>query len=335
MKRKDTSRESAAGGGMEVVATGPSAPLDEIDRAIVTRLREEGRESSRALAQQLGINEVTVAARVRRMEQNFIMRVVAITDIRLFGHRDFAFAFIRVAGRSLLKAAADFAALPDVIAVTVATGRYDLIVPVLGRDHRHLAELFGTILPGVEGVEEVRGLMALDVLKMDASWALLSAERGATPDAEPSEMVDELDLALIQLLQVDARRSNRSIAKDLKVSEGTIRARIKRLLADHVIRIQAVSDALAFGLRAHAYVGITTTGQAESVAAELVARADVAQVCKTLGEFDLIAVMVAADRQALVSAVINDVAMIPGVRRSETFETFASTKHSYQWSWIV
>lgn len=335
MKLKDTSREPAVAGGKRLVTTGPSASLDDLDRAIVQRLREEGRESSRALAQELGINEVTAAARIRRMEQNSIMRVVAITDIRLFGHRDFAFAFIRVAGRSLLKVAADFAALPDVIAVTVSTGRYDLIVPVLGRDHRHLAELFGTVLPGIEGVDEVRGLMALDVLKMDASWALLSAERGATPDAEPSETVDQLDLELIQLLQVDARRSNRSIAKDLDVSEGTIRARIKRLLADRVIKIQAVSDAPAFGLGAHAYVGITTAGMSERVATELVSRADVVQVCKTLGEFDLLVVMVAADRQALVSAVINDIALVTGVRRTETLETFASTKHSYQWSWIV
>jgi DNA-binding Lrp family transcriptional regulator len=317
MKLKDTSRKPAVAGGKRLVTTGPSASLDDLDRAIVQRLREEGRESSRALAQELGINEVTAAARIRRMEQNSIMRVVAITDIRLFGHRDFAFAFIRVAGRSLLKVAADFAALPDVIAVTVSTGRYDLIVPVLGRDHRHLAELFGTVLPGIEGVDEVR------------------AERGATPDAEPSETVDQLDLELIQLLQVDARRSNRSIAKDLDVSEGTIRARIKRLLADRVIKIQAVSDAPAFGLGAHAYVGITTAGQSERVAAELVSRADVVQVCKTLGEFDLLVVMVAADRQALVSAVINDIALITGVRRTETLETFASTKHSYQWSWIV
>ncbi|MGW6729665.1 AsnC family protein [Nocardia sp. NPDC055029] len=56
--------------------------LDDIDRAVVERLRKDGRETNRALSQALAINEVTVATRIRRLELSSIMRVVAVTDMR-------------------------------------------------------------------------------------------------------------------------------------------------------------------------------------------------------------------------------------------------------------
>ena len=43
---------------------------------------------------------------------------------------------------------------------------------------------------------------------------------------------DELDLAIIHELQQDARQSNRAIATRLQISEGTIRARLRRMQAD-------------------------------------------------------------------------------------------------------
>ncbi|MDN2495465.1 Lrp/AsnC family transcriptional regulator [Nocardia nova] len=329
---------AAPAAGNHTTATPVPTPetLDDLDRALVERLRLDGRETNRALAQALGVNEVTVAARLRRMEQHSIMRVVAVTDMRIFGHREFAYACLRVSEKPAAKVGADVAALPEVVAVTISTGRYDVIAPILGRDHRHLAELFGTTLPCIAGVDEVRGLLALDVLKFDSKWALLSADPGATPDAQPSPTVDALDIAIIGKLQIDARRSNRSIAADLGVSEGTIRTRIKHLTTERVIKIQAVSDVLAFGIGAHAYVGIKTHGgSADQVAHALIAREDIAQLSRTLGEFDLVAVAVAPTREQLVSALIDEISQIPGVRRTETFETYATTKHTYAWSWLV
>ncbi|MFX0578488.1 Lrp/AsnC family transcriptional regulator [Nocardia nepalensis] len=335
---RDVPVTGAAGmeGQPETVAGRGPGVLDDVDRALVERLRHDGRETNRSLAQALGISEVTVAARLRRMEQNAIMRVVAVTDMQVFGHREFAFAFFTVAKRSALEVGAELAKLPEVIAVTISTGRYDLIAPLLGRDQKHLAELFGSTLAGIAGVDEVRGLLALDVLKFDSRWALLAADSGTTPEAQPSETVDELDLSVIRLLQIDARRSNRSIAAELGVSEGTIRARVKRLISDRVIRIQAISDVYAFGIGAHAYVGIVADGgAADDLGRRLAARDDVVQLSRTLGEFDFVAVLIGNDRAGLASALINEIAVLPGLRRTETFETYTSTKHTYEWSWIV
>ena len=46
----------------------------------------------------------------------------------------------------------------------------------------------------------------------------------------------------VERLARDARSSNRAIARELAVTEGTIRTRIRRLLDEKIIRITAVSN---------------------------------------------------------------------------------------------
>ncbi len=50
------------------------------------------------------------------------------------------------------------------------------------------------------------------------------------------ENVDEKDWAIIDMLKANSRMSNSEIARKINVSEGTVRKRIERLVADGVIR---------------------------------------------------------------------------------------------------
>ena len=329
---------AAAGKASGISAGNPyiSVELDDLDRALIENLRRDGRAGNRTLANLLDVNEVTVAARLRRLEVANVMRVVAITDIRLFGHREFAFAMINVVGRSAFAVAEDLAKLPEAIAVTICTGRYDIVVALLGRDRLHIAELFGRTVPKVKGVGGVHGSMALDVLKYESKWSLFNVNPGTTPQAQPSETVDEMDLAIIGLLHQNARRSNRQIAADLRVSEGTVRGRIKRMLADRVFRIQAVTDIVVSGLGAHAFIGVKAAlGKVDTVAKALTAHGSVAQVTRVLDDFDLIAVLIAPDRRSLAAVMMDEIALLPGVQRTETFDTVSTVKHTYAWTWIV
>ena len=53
--------------------------------------------------------------------------------------------------------------------------------------------------------------------------------------------LDALDRQLIDILSRDARVSNRKIAADLGVTEGTVRGRIKRLQQDGLIAFTAIN----------------------------------------------------------------------------------------------
>ena len=310
--------------------------IDELDRALVERLRVDGRESNRSLASALGVNEATVASRLRRMEAASIMRVVALTDIEAFGYGYLVFAKLRARGRPLREIGADLAALPEAISVILTAGRFDLIVVFLARDRKQLGEIVGTVVPTIPGIDEARYELALEILRFDSLWALLNAPAQTAAPTVATDAVDSLDVSIIELLQRDARSSNRRIAADLGVSEGTIRARIRRMEEENLIRIQAISDVVAFGFTAHAYVGIQAeAGYIEEVAKGLVACEPINFIVRSLGDFHFLCVVTAEDRAGMEAIILDRIGAIPGVRRTETLESWQALKHTYTWARLV
>ena len=327
---KSRAERSRSGAG-----DGSGVRVDELDLALIARLRDEGRASNRSLADALGVNDATIAARLRRLEDEAIVRVVAVTDMAAFGHELLAFALIRCAGRPVLEVGAELAELEEAIGVVVTSGRVDLVLSLLARNRAHLADL-GRAIGAVPGVDRVAWELALDVLKYSSEWAALGADDHPTEPWAVSDAVDELDLRIIGLLQQDARSSNRRIAAELGVSEGTVRSRIRRMEDERIIRIQAISDVQASGLGASTYVGIVTDGgRVDDVAAALAADVPVNAVIRSLGEFDLFVVLAAADRPALVATVLDGIGSIDGVRRTEMIEHCGTLKHSFTWARIL
>jgi Lrp/AsnC family transcriptional regulator for asnA, asnC and gidA len=66
--------------------------------------------------------------------------------------------------------------------------------------------------------------------------------------------IDSIDASIIELLQRDGRLSNTDIARELDVSEATVRGRIKRLIDDEVIQIVAVSNPFDLALRLQGFI---------------------------------------------------------------------------------
>jgi DNA-binding Lrp family transcriptional regulator len=309
---------------------------DALDLMLIDCLRRNGRETNRFLAFQLDVSEVTVAARLRRLEESGRLRVTAVTDIRLLGHPHLAFAMIDVSGRSAYDVAEDLALLPEAISVTVCTGRFDVVVTLLGRDNRHIGDLFGTTLQAVPGVANIHGCMALDVVKFDSSWAVFGGDPAAVPAPQPNKNVDAMDWAIIGLLQVNGRRSNRELATELGVSEATVRGRIKNMLARRIFRIQAVCDLDAAGMGVHAVLGIKAApGCVDALIRVLAPRSDVTQINRVLHGFDLIAVMVAPDRNTLLNNVVDEISVLPGSLGVQTLCSSTTVKHAYAWTWMV
>ena len=54
--------------------------------------------------------------------------------------------------------------------------------------------------------------------------------------------MDELDRKIIEILQLDGRASNARIAREVGVSEGTVRRRLRRLIQENVVKIIAVPN---------------------------------------------------------------------------------------------
>ena len=100
--------------------------------------------------------------------------------------------------------------------------------------------------------------------------------------------MDELDSRIIGLVQMDGRASNAKIARELGVSEGTIRRRVGRLIQEGVIRFTAVPNIEKMGYGTTALVGVQTRpGKADDVAEALARLEEVHYAAVTTGAFDV------------------------------------------------
>ena len=141
--------------------------------------------------------------------------------------------------------------------------------------------------------------------------------------------MDELDRKIIGILQLDGRASNAKIARQLGVSEGTIRRRLKRLIEDEAIQVVALPEPSKLGYNTEAIVGIQVDpGKLEYVADELGRVPETLNVSVTTGAFDIFAWVALPSPEQLHSFLLGTVGKIDGVKRSETFVTLSVKKRS-------
>jgi Lrp/AsnC family transcriptional regulator for asnA, asnC and gidA len=141
--------------------------------------------------------------------------------------------------------------------------------------------------------------------------------------------MDELDKNIVSILQKDGRASNAKIARQLGVSEGTIRRRLKRLIQDQAIQVLALPDPKKMGFATEAVVALQVDpGKLGAVAEELARAPETTYVSVTTGAFDIFAWVVLPSPEKLHSFLLATIGNIPGVRRSETFVTLSVNKRS-------
>ena len=131
--------------------------------------------------------------------------------------------------------------------------------------------------------------------------------------------IDELDRKLVRLLSQDGRKTNRELAKAVGATEPTVRARIRRLAKEGVMRVVAVTDMEAAGFEFYVLLWIQTEGRpVRDVALELAALPSVFTVVVMSGVYDLMAGLVASDKHELTTILTRDLARIRGIHNIES-----------------
>lgn len=149
--------------------------IDEIDQAIIAELREDGRATNQQIANKLDLTAATVSTRIKRMEDANKLRVVAVSDFSAHGYNLLMQVAVEVDGRPAAEVAAELAELPEVFAVHLVTGRYDIDMLVALRDYDELSELMLNRLAGVSGIRSMLPAIAVDILKYKFDVAPIEA----------------------------------------------------------------------------------------------------------------------------------------------------------------
>ena len=147
---------------------------------------------------------------------------------------------------------------------------------------------------------------------------------------------DDVDRQILEHLSRDARMSNREIALDLGLAEGTVRARIKRLQANNMIRITAVTRFAGSRQPLMAYIGIRVDLHRIAEIAERIAGLPFIGFAATmLGRYDILAITIVQDGAELARLVNDEIMSLAGVRHAETTLAVKNLKYDYRWGRIV
>ncbi len=142
--------------------------------------------------------------------------------------------------------------------------------------------------------------------------------------------MDELDRKIIQILQTNGRASNARIARDVGVSEGTVRRRLKALVSGGYIKVVALPDPEVLGYDTEALVGIQVDpDKIDEVANTLVELKESSWVSVTTGSFDIFCWVTLPTSEELGNFLKAVVGTIVGVRRTETFVSLSVRKRNY------
>ena len=143
-------------------------------------------------------------------------------------------------------------------------------------------------------------------------------------------MIDDIDREIIKYLQTDGRMAYSALGRLVGLSDAATRQRVRRLTADGVIDIVAVTDPVKIGLGYQALLGITVTDDTRELAAEIGAMDDAVYIVLTAGRYDLIVELVCTDGDTFVTHV-NTIRTMDGVMSVETLPYLGITKQTYDW----
>ncbi|HZU65567.1 MAG TPA: Lrp/AsnC family transcriptional regulator [Novosphingobium sp.] len=141
--------------------------------------------------------------------------------------------------------------------------------------------------------------------------------------------IDELDRELITLLSRDARVSNRKVASELGVTEGTVRGRIKRLQQDGLIAFTAITSFNTIDRSRLAFISVQADVQrVREIAREIADMPLINAVMITMGQFNILALCLFDELDYLIELASDRILAIAGVQHIETSIAVKTLKYN-------
>lgn len=144
--------------------SGDRPSLDDVDRALVLALQEDGRASYAKLAERVGMSQAGVRTRVQRLLASGVVQIAAVADPFAFGFNITAMVGVTCTG-DLTALAQALAAMDAVHFVALTVGRYDCLAEVVCVDTDDLLALVNEQIRAIPGVREVDVITYLKLFK--------------------------------------------------------------------------------------------------------------------------------------------------------------------------
>ncbi|MFC3890600.1 Lrp/AsnC family transcriptional regulator [Lentzea rhizosphaerae] len=143
--------------------------MDDVSKAIIEQLQEDGRRPYAAIGKAVGLSEAAVRQRVQRLSDAGVIQIVAVTDPLQVGM--FRQALVAVNVQGPIEPVADaLAEIDEVAYVVVCAGRFDVLCEVVCEDDNALLELISHRVRTLPGVADTELLVYLSLRKQSYQW---------------------------------------------------------------------------------------------------------------------------------------------------------------------
>lgn len=148
---------------------GNGVVLDDVSKAIIEQLQQDGRRPYATIGRAVGLSEAAVRQRVQRLLESGVMQIVAVTDPLTVGFPRAAMIGIRVEG-DMEVVAEQLEAMPEVDYVVITAGTFDVLVEVICEDDDHLLDVINKRIRAIPGVRHTETFVYLKLRKQIYTW---------------------------------------------------------------------------------------------------------------------------------------------------------------------
>jgi len=142
--------------------------------------------------------------------------------------------------------------------------------------------------------------------------------------------MDQIDLEIISFLQTDGRMPFTDIAKELDISEGTVRNRVARLMQERVLQIVGMVDPYRLGYDAPAMISISVQPPLLNQVAKIISNfPEVSYLIMVSGDYDLLVEVLCKDRDHLANFLNEKLLKVTGITNTQTSMVLHTYKMSY------
>src|SRR3954466_132445 len=139
-------------------------PLDDVSKAIIEQLQQDGRRPYAAIGKAVGLSEAAVRQRVQRLLETGVMQIVAVTDPLSVGFPRAAMIGVRVEG-DMEEVATALELMSEVDYVVITAGSFDILVEVVCEDDDHLLDVINRRIRAIPGVRHTESFVYLKLRK--------------------------------------------------------------------------------------------------------------------------------------------------------------------------
>ena len=147
----------------------PSTPLDDVSKAIIDQLQQDGRRPYATIGKAVGLSEAAVRQRVQRLQESGVIQIVAVTDPMQVGFARAAMVGIKVSG-DVDVVADKLGAMAEVDYLVICAGRYDILAELVAEDDEHLLEITNGRIRAIPEVRSTETFVYLKLRKQIYTW---------------------------------------------------------------------------------------------------------------------------------------------------------------------